>query len=131
MPTTDLTAAITETPARSAWERGVRQYAVELIEGLSYLTADEWDGSWQMRLRLLLNGAADWHQYSYGGCSLIYDAEIAERLCPPSELARSRDGDRPPNSCETWLDCQARALHQAAELIRCTHYGLSGWDRVR
>ena len=114
-------AAVAATPARSAWERGVRQYAVELLEDLSYLTADEWDGSWSMRLKLLLNGADDWQQYSHGGCSLIYDRDIAERLCTPSELRRINNVQHgQPNHRETWLDCQARALWQAAQLIRRT-----------
>lgn len=66
----------------------------------------------------LLNGADGWPQYSEGGCSLIYDPDIAERLCTPSELKKNRHGDRNPNSWETWLQCQARALHQAANRIR-------------
>jgi hypothetical protein len=56
-------------------------------------------------------------QYSYGGCSLIYDCDIAERLCSPSELKRTRDGERSPNAKEEWLDVQARALYQAARLV--------------
>lgn len=27
-----------------------------------------------------MNGAKSWAQYSYGGCSLVYDGDIAERL---------------------------------------------------
>jgi hypothetical protein len=65
----------------------------------------------------LLNGAANWREYSYGGCALIYDADIAERLCSPSEYRKTREGQRAPNSRETWLDVQARALGQAATLI--------------
>ena len=65
----------------------------------------------------LLNGAENWRAYSYGGCALIYDADIAERLCAPSEYAKKRQGERAPNSRETWLDVQARALGQAATLI--------------
>ena len=54
--------------------------------------------------------ADDWSAYSWGGCSLIYNGDIAARLCCPSELARTRNGDRRPNSREEWLDTQARAL---------------------
>ena len=68
----------------------------------------------------LLNGAADWSQYSWGGCSLIYDGDIAERLCCPSELKKTRNGERRPNSREEWLDVQARALFQAANRV-CRH----------
>jgi len=65
----------------------------------------------------LLNGAANWREYSYGGCALIYDAEIAELLCAPGEYRKTRQGERAPNARETWLDVQARALGQAANLI--------------
>ena len=65
----------------------------------------------------LLNGASDWSQYSWGGCSLIYDGDIAERLCTPSELKKTRNGERRPNSREDWLDVQARALYQASNSI--------------
>jgi len=103
----ELTALITAMPARSAWKRGVRAYALEMIEGIE-------DG---FTPASLLNGAQSWREYSYGGCALIYDADIAERLCAPSEYRKTREGQRAPNSRETWLDVQARALGQAATLI--------------
>ena len=70
---------------------------------------------------IFLNGAISWKEYSYSGNALIYDGDIAKRLCTPSELARvtHKDGslsDR-ANSRETWLDCQARALFQAFQIL--------------
>ena len=53
----------------------------------------------------------------YGACSLIYDEDIAKRLCTPSELKRTNNGDRNPSSRETWLDMQARALSVAFRRI--------------
>jgi hypothetical protein len=67
--------------------------------------------------RALLNGASDWNQYSSGGSSLIFNDDIAERLCTPSELKKTRNGERRPNANEEWLDVQARALYQAEMLI--------------
>ena len=53
-----------------------------------------------------------------GGCGPeADDADIAERLCAPSELKRKKGGDLQPSSRETWLDCQARALSQAARIV--------------
>lgn len=102
-------------PGRSAWNRAVRLYAVELIESLD----DSADLSNETLLaKAMLNGADDWRQYSEGGCSLVYDADIAERVCSPSELKRCRGGERQPNARENWLECQARALWQAASLVR-------------
>jgi len=108
----ELTALVTATPARSAWRRGVKAYALEMIESAEGELATVADLQ-----KELLNGAANWREYSYGGCALIYDADIAERLCSPSEYRKTREGQRAPNSRETWLDVQARALGQAATLI--------------
>lgn len=108
--------AIENKPARSAWARGVKAYALELLENLAELTADKLADPPAVRAALL-NGAEDWKQYSYGGCSLIYDPDIAARVCTPSELKRTHNGERYPNSCEIWLDVQACALSQAARLV--------------
>ena len=107
---------------RSAWDKGVTVYALELVEQLAeaaeggYInTADL--TSWSMLRKAMLNGAIDWSDYSWGGCSLIYNGDIAERLCCPSELKRTRNGERRPNSREEWLDVQSRALIQAAKRV--------------
>jgi len=106
-----LLEKITEMRSGIAWQRGVRQYALELVESAE--TPLE-----PANLReTLLNGADDWKQYSQGGLALIYDCDIAQRLFTPSELKRKRGGALPPNSKEIWLDVQARALWQAEMLI--------------
>lgn len=108
---------------RSAWDRGVQMYAEELTAELDenmrggYITQEQL-ATKEGRKAALLNGAQDWTQYSYGGSALVYDYDIAERLCNPSELKKTRGGERNPNSRETWLDCQARALTQAAARVR-------------
>lgn len=99
---------------RSAWDRGVTAYAYDLLEnvegaekaGRQLTTRHEWKEA-------MLNGEQNWTEYSYGGSSLIYDGDIANRLCTPSELKRKRNGELNPNSRESWLDVQARALYQA------------------
>lgn len=104
---------------RSAWDKGVTVYALEMVEQLAeaaeggYIDADDLLAPRVLR-KALLNGADDWSAYSWGGCSLIYNGDIAARLCCPSELKRTRNGERRPNSREEWLDTQARALFQAA-----------------
>ena len=103
-----LREAIENEPARNAWPKGVKLYALELIEQLP--DAQEFCGS-PADVKTLLNGADDWKEYSYGGCSLIYNEDIAERLCSLKE------GQNPPNARESWLDVQAHALYQAAALI--------------
>ncbi len=97
---------------RSAWDKGVNAYALDLLDNLADLTPDDLADPEAVR-RALLNGADTWERYSYGGCALIYDCDIAERLCTPSELKRCRGGEWNLSSRENWLDVQARALRRA------------------
>ena len=120
-----LYQSIESEKQRSAWDKGVTKYALELMEQLGEQINDgyfeELDLTESKKVRAaLLNGAANWSQYSWGGCSLIYNGDIAERLCCPSELKKTCNGERRPNSREEWLDTQARALFQAANRI-CRH----------
>lgn len=104
---------------RSAWGRGVNAYALELLEELRERAAYEGrnpEPGKECR-EWMLNGAQDWAQYSWGGSSLIYGGDIAERLCTPSELKKTRNGERRPNIREEWLDTQARALNQACNRV--------------
>ena len=116
----DLYAAINayERGHRSAWSRGVAEYARELVEGLD---RDYYHITEDLRAALL-NGAEDWRAYSWGGCALIMNESIARRLCNRSELLRTQGGARRPNAGEDWLDVQARALYQAAQILEAVAY---------
>lgn len=109
---------IEKRTGRSAWSKGVSEYAYELAEGIAeaieggYMSIEDCESSALLE-KAMLNGASSWNEYSWGGCSLIYDSDIAARLCTPSELKKTRNGERRPNSREEWLDTQARALFQA------------------
>ncbi len=120
--TNEIIARVTEEvkkqETRGAWSKGVTKYALELLENLDEAISGGYFDPEQIGVHAeledaLLNGARDWSQFSWGGCSLIYDADIAERLCNPSELKKTRHGERRPNAREEWLDTQARALYQA------------------
>lgn len=104
---------------RSAWDKGVTLYALELVEELRERA--EYEGrnpeAGKECREWMLNGAQDWDAYSWGGSALICGSDIAERLCCPSELKKTRNGERRPNSREEWLDVQARALYQAASRV--------------
>lgn len=97
---------------RSAWGRGVTAYALEILDSIDCENIRDLYTRVELE-RLALNGAESWSQYSQGGCSLIYDCDIAERLCTPSELRKTRGGEREPNARESWLQVQVRALRQA------------------
>ena len=107
----------------SAWGRGVKAYAIDLLDELKQ--AADYEGeelklngaSFEQFEKIALNGAEDWRAYSWGGCALIYDRDIAATLCTKSELKKTNNGEKQPNSREQWLDVQARALYQAARLV--------------
>lgn len=88
---------------RSAWDKAVTLYALDLLddvqEGADNMERLPLDGA-ELE-RWALNGASCWEQYSNGGCSLCYDADIAARVCTPSELKRKHGGAYEPNSRET------------------------------
>ena len=113
--------------ARSAWSRGVKAYAIHLMyydypyEDSTY---DNVPDPKELE-KILLNGAKDWKEYSWNGCSLIYNHDIAKALCTPSEFKKTKEGMRRPNAHEDWLDVQARALYQAFRLIESTYHELS------
>ena len=107
---------------RSAWDRGVTAYAVDMLQQIAEYYKDGYISADDLATRasaeaVALNGARGWSEYSWGGCSLIYNGDIAERLCTPSELKKTNHGEKKPNSREEWLDTQARALYQASRII--------------
>lgn len=99
----------TEKPARSAWKRGVHEYALEVVDEIE---------KGDITMTDIPNKRDIAERDSYGGCYLIYDVDIAARLCCPSELKRVKYGEKQPNSRESWLDVQARALYQARCHVR-------------
>ena len=115
-------------PARSAWSRAKKEYAAELLDNLRGAAAYAAETGAPSPLTdhetvraALLNGAEDWSQYSWGGCSLIYNGDIAARCCNPSELRRTHGGEKRPNAREDWLDVQARALYQACAVLMAAY----------
>lgn len=118
-----IRAALEARNDRSARSKGVTVYAHELLDTIEEAIAGGWFApddinSGCLVERCMLNGADTWDQYSWGGCSLIYNDDIAHKLCPPSELKRTKGGQLPPNSREQWLNTQARALWQAAQIVK-------------
>lgn len=112
----DLRTTLENVKPRSAWDNGVKSYAFDLLDRYEEYCEYE-DRLLPLMEKTLLNGASDWYSYSWGGCSFISDCDIANRLCTPSELSRTNSGKKAPNSRESWLDVQARALTQACALL--------------
>lgn len=111
---------VNNAKTRSAWNKGVKAYALEMLERF-----EEWS-KWneengesvpELDEVTALNGAQDWSAWAYGGCGLVYDAYIAERLCTPSELKKLNGGAKVPAGAATWCDIEARAAWQAWRMI--------------
>lgn len=109
----------------SKWRQAVKEDAVCLLDNFI-----EWHGEdatfSKDNMGELLNGADDWKQYSYDGNAYVSDSDIARHYCTKGELKKVGLVDygngfysspKQPNSRESWLDLQARALYQASKLI--------------
>lgn len=117
--TTDISKKINKMNiGRSTWAKAVKADALDLVENIvdaldcGYIDVVPEDGP---RLRaLLLNGASDWKQYSWGGCALCYNHQLREHYLTPSERERYT-GDTVRGS--HLLDIQASALSQACDIV--------------
>ena len=118
--TNELRMLVEEILNTSAYKRGIKKYTDELLDNLEEMARiykrlpkdenelEEW----------LLKGARNWEEYSYGGRSLKYNRQIAERLCNPSELKKKGGGRIVPKRGETWFDEQSKALCYACLRIK-------------
>ena len=107
----------------SKWKKGVYDYAEEMLDDLDDFIIEFNDIHDKTDIILnfgkqLLNGAPNTRAYSWGGCSLIYNEDIAQRLCTTSELKKKDYGRLQPTSKIEWLDLQARAIYQAIILLK-------------
>ena len=94
--------------------KAVKAYALEIIERKMDLNNYSPDAAADVSEKELLGGAPSWMRYSEGGCSLITDCEIAERLYGDESLGYN---DFSPKR-RLWHAEQAEALAEAAALIR-------------
>lgn len=115
----EIKAAVEATKTRGAWAAGVKVYALMILDTITERTEyeDKEPDTIEELKEYALNGARDWKQASEGGCYLVYNEDIARTLCNPTELKKTDNGRKAPNSRENWIDCQARALYQAYDLI--------------
>lgn len=111
----ELKNKISGVKCRSAWSKGVKETAFDLL-----YWADLGDG-FEIPKRelktLLLNGAMNWRQFAEGGNGLVYNSSIAATFCNATELKRCKGGKLQPNRSENWIDLYTRGLSQAYLLI--------------
>ena len=102
--------------ARGAYQKAIYQYAFELCENIAdnYITTAEelehLENITNLKERAL-NGASDWEQYSWGGCSLCYNYDILSRLFCKSIVKKYKNADTVRG--RHLLDYQAAALSKA------------------
>ena len=102
---------------RSAWNKGVKEYAYMLLDNIFSHSDYKSITNCKSLHEELVDGKKNWHQFSWEGYALAYDEDIAKTLCSPSELKKCKNGMLRPNKKEQWLDVQARALFQAERII--------------
>lgn len=118
----ELIRKLNTVKTRSAWDKGVLGYALEIVENYAPEDVTSVDDvlNYRRDKHESLYSVAKWQ--SEGGCFEIYDECIAERLCTPSELRRCthKDGSLRDmaNARESWLDVQTRAVFQAYNRIQ-------------
>ena len=103
---------------RSAWSKGVKEYAYMLLDNIFSYSDYKSITNFKSLHKELLHGKKNWKEFSWGGYELIYIEDIAENLCSPSKLKKCKNGMLRPNKKEQWLDVQAQALFQAEKLIK-------------
>lgn len=109
---------------RSTWQKAVQEDASWLLEEVMDRHNDDVVNdtmsfeSMEALENALRMGADTWKDFSEGGGALIYDCDIAQHYCTPSELKKVCGGEKEPNSRESWLDVQARAFWQASLLVK-------------
>ena len=109
---------LTQEKPRSAWARGVNNIALKIVSEI----LEEYEGNEEPHFYRVDDFSKHFYGVSLreavdGGCFLVYDCHIAENFCTPSELKRTKDGERNLNSRETWLDVMYHGAYQAIRHI--------------
>ena len=105
---------------RRTYHKAIYQYAFELVDNIAdnYITTPEelkhLENITNLKERAL-NGASDWEQYSWGGCSLCYNYDIMSRLFCKSIVKKYENADTVRG--RHLLDWQASALSKAFSKI--------------
>ena len=115
----EIWCALNAVPRRTAWERGVMQYASDLFG--AYVDSR---GITDLVVRIgkiseadLLRGADSWRQYGEMGHAFIWDRDICLRLGTKYQIQKTERGQKQPSRGGTWKELQAKALGEAARIV--------------
>lgn len=83
----ELRKAVSELEDCGKRDKIVKTYALEILDHYKDLFQrdDEYNLNHE-NVKRLLCGAKDWRQYSEGGCSLVYNGDIEERIGKGGDL---------------------------------------------
>lgn len=116
----DMRAYISKTEQkRGQWNKTMAYYADFLLD--SYIDICKWRADQNeaipaLSLDVVLDGALGWNQYSYGGCALVYDGDIAKTVFTPAQFTKWQQGRKV--TAEPLLDIQARALDAGWRVLK-------------
>ena len=110
----DIYATIQHSPARTAWEKGVRACADDLFS--DYIEKALGILDIEVRIGKITEAAPNWDRYSRGGMALVSNMDIIRRFYPKSRQKKLLEqmGSEFPLDL---LDVQANALTEAAALV--------------
>lgn len=108
----DMRCYISETGRkRGQWNKAISYYANFLLDSYKDICAwcaENANPIPDLSLETVLNGALGWMDYSYGGCALVYDGDIAKVVFTEAQFTKWQQGRNV--TAEPLLDIQARAL---------------------
>ena len=110
-------------------DKAILDDAIALLDNLKY-TSYQINTLKDVR-KALLNGARDWNQYSYGGCALVYNYDIAKHYLSEDKQQDFKFKRGPEKGC--WngiklLDFQATCLREASRA--CLKAITIEWQRL-
>lgn len=127
----ELETKIAGNVPKSAWSRGVKSYALEMLEKIEDTDAQadtitlgdliNHVGYKFIKIGCFTGALGACSEMSWGGKFEIYSEDIAQRLATPSEIKKCthKNGSfRNEFGKIHWLDIQARAIYQAVMLIQ-------------
>ena len=98
-----------------AYKEGVKSYAIDMLDMFEEIEEEA-----PIAEETFLNGSTSWHEWSWHGNGLCYDADIVRALRSEKfykEWEASK-GEIKPSRKMDWLDLQAIAAEDAWHLIR-------------
>lgn len=110
----EIALQLTNRPWLGNFEPQTWRYGMELLNKIGKETDLQSVRSFSEFETICLAGAPDWNRYSYGGCSVVSEYEIAFRFLP--DLCGD-ETPKPPHGAPDWMAVQAKVLPMACRRL--------------